>query len=88
HYIIYYPYIENNPFSDMNPNIVKSKTTLEVLKTINDYPGIHMNRISQMMILNRKTIKYHVDKLVEAKLITKKKQGRKYLLFVLKEIMF
>ena len=84
----YIQYFEKNPFSDMNPNIVKSKTTLEVLEIINDYPGIYMNRISQKLGLNRKTIKYHVDKLIQAKIITKKKQGRKFLLFVVKEILY
>ena len=88
HYIIYYPYIERNPFTGMDPSIAKSKTTLEVLKIINDYPGIFMNMISQKLELNRKTIKYHVDKLLQAKLVTKRKQGRKFLLFVIKEIEY
>ncbi|MHA1561717.1 MAG: winged helix-turn-helix transcriptional regulator [Promethearchaeota archaeon] len=88
HYLIYYPYFQENPFSDMNPNIIKSKTTLEVLKTINEYPGIYMSRISQILKLNRNTIKYHIEKLLEAKLIIKRKQGRKFLLFESKEIKY
>jgi len=88
HYLIYYPYFQENPFNDMNPNIIKSKTTLDVLKTICEYPGIYMNRISLILELNRKTIKYHVEKLVEAKLITKRKKKKKILLFELKEIKY
>ncbi|MHA1560913.1 MAG: winged helix-turn-helix transcriptional regulator [Promethearchaeota archaeon] len=88
HYLIYYPYFQENPFSDMNPNIIKSKTTLDVLKTICEYPGIHINKISLILKLNRKTIKYHIEKLHKAKLITMRKQGRKILLFELKEIKY
>ena len=88
HYIIYYPYIEENPFIGMDPSIAKSKTTLEVLALINEYPGIFTNRIAQRLELDRKTIKYHVDKLLQAKLITKRKQGRKFLLFAIKEIVY
>ena len=76
-YLIFYPYIEKNPFAELDISIVKSKTTLEIFQIIADHPGIFQNQISKRMDINRKTVKYHLDKLITAKLITQKKGGTK-----------
>jgi predicted transcriptional regulator len=77
HFLIFYPYLDKNPFADIDPTIIKSKTTLDIFQIIGDNPGIIQIRIAKRMELNRKTIKYHLDKLDSAGLIIIKKVGRK-----------
>jgi predicted transcriptional regulator len=76
-YLIYYPFLDKNPFADLNMNIVKSKTTLNVFQIISDNPGIYQSRIANRLELNHKTIKYHLDKLIVSNLIKVTKKGRK-----------
>ncbi len=80
-YLVFYPFIDKNPFAEFNHNLVKSKTTLEIFEIIGDHPGIHQSKIASRMELNHKTVKYHVDKLMEVDLVVIKKDGRKSLLY-------
>lgn len=75
-YLVYYPFIYENPFREIDPAIVKSKTTLHILDFISEEPGITQHLLAKRLSLNRKTVKYHLDKLIEANLITTKKEGR------------
>jgi DNA-binding transcriptional ArsR family regulator len=86
-YLIFYPFIENNPFAEMDPTLVKSKTTMEVFKIIGDNPGTFINKIALRLDLHRKTVKYHIDKLIEAEIIEKRKDGRKWCLFVTDRVL-
>ena len=80
-YLVYYPFIDKNPFAEFNHNIVKSKTTLEIFGIIGDNPGIYSSKIAHRMELDHKTVKYHVDKLKDVELVIVKKDGRKSLLY-------
>ena len=80
-YLVYYPYTVRNPISKLDLKLRKSRTTLEILQLINDNPGMYQNQIAHRMDLNHKTIKYHIDKLIESELILAKKKGRKNLFF-------
>ena len=64
-FLTYFPYLEQNPISKIDLHLSKSKTTLEILQIINDNPGIYQNQIAKRLDLNHKTVKYHVDKLIE-----------------------
>jgi len=76
-YLVYYSYLAKNPLSNLDPKLMKSKTTLEILQLIGDNPGAYQNQIAKRLDLNHKTVKYHLDKLMEAKLIYgEKKKGR------------
>jgi predicted transcriptional regulator len=77
-YLIYYPYLEKNPISKLDLKLQKSKTTLEILQLINDHPGIYQNQIAKRMDLDHKTVKYHLDKLVEADVVEYRKDGRSW----------
>ncbi|TFG20733.1 MAG: hypothetical protein EU530_02240 [Promethearchaeota archaeon] len=80
-YLVFYPFIDKNPFAEFNHNIVKSKTTLEIFGIIADNPGIHSSKIAHRMEIDHKTVKYHVDKLRDVDLVFLKKEGRKILLY-------
>lgn len=76
-YLIFYPYLDKNPFKDVDPTLVKSKTTMEIFKLIGENPDIHINKLAKRLDLHRKTVKYHIEKLQAAELIILKKEGRK-----------
>ncbi|MCF2140277.1 MAG: winged helix-turn-helix transcriptional regulator [Candidatus Lokiarchaeota archaeon] len=80
-YLVYYPYHERNPISKLDPLLQKSRTTLEILQMINDHPGIFQKQIAHRMDLDHKTVKYHIDKLFDAKIIVSEKIGRKKLYY-------
>ena len=80
-YLVYYPYTVKNPINKLDLKLRKSRTTLEILQLINDHPGMYQNQIARRMDLNHKTVKYHIDKLIESELIMAKKKGRKNLFF-------
>ncbi len=80
-YLVFYPFIDKNPFAEFNHNIVKSKTTLEIFEIIGDNPGIHSSKIAHRMEIDHKTVKYHVDKLRDVELVIVIKEGRKNLLY-------
>lgn len=75
-YLVYFSYLDENPFSKMDPKISKSRTTLEVLQLISDHPGLYQNQIAKRLDLNHKTVKYHLDKLLEVDLIYSERKGR------------
>ncbi|MHA1647969.1 MAG: winged helix-turn-helix transcriptional regulator, partial [Promethearchaeota archaeon] len=76
-YLIFFPYFTKNPFIHLDPKIAKSKTTLQIFQLICENPGIFQNQIARRLILNRKSVKYHIDKLLEANLIQMTRSGRK-----------
>ncbi|MHA1324086.1 MAG: winged helix-turn-helix transcriptional regulator [Candidatus Helarchaeota archaeon] len=76
-YLVYFSYLDTNPFSGMDPKIMKSRTTLDILNLISDNPGMYQNQIAKRLDLNHKTIKYHLDKLLDAKLIYAERKGRR-----------
>ncbi len=80
-YLVYYPYTVKNPINKLDLKLRKSRTTLEILQLINDNPGMYQNQIAHRMDLNHRTVKYHLDKLIESELILTKKKGRKNLIF-------
>ena len=59
----------------------KSKTTSEIFDIIKKNPGIYPSEISRILNLSRNTIKYHIDKLSEEKLVKLSKKGRKIELY-------
>ena len=80
-YVIYFPYHGKNPLSNIDLKLQKSKTTMEILAMIQTTPGITQNQIAKCLEKNHKTVKYHLDKLIEVDLIEKRKKGRKNLLY-------
>ncbi len=81
-YLIYYPYYLENPLSNIDLKLQKSKLTLKMLKIIEKKPGICNSEISKILHVNRKTLQYHIEKLIELELISKKRIGRKNQLFL------
>ncbi|MHA1718084.1 MAG: winged helix-turn-helix transcriptional regulator [Promethearchaeota archaeon] len=77
-YNTYFPTISENPISKADISIIKSKTTLNILKLIENVPGITASQIAKALNLGRNTVKYHVDKLVEKKFISVIKDGRQF----------
>ncbi|MBN2151476.1 MAG: winged helix-turn-helix transcriptional regulator [Candidatus Lokiarchaeota archaeon] len=75
-YVVYFPLSLANPIKDIDITLVKSKVTLQILNIIEAEPGIYGNIIAKRLGLDHKTVKYHVDKLVEAKLVVAEKDGR------------
>ncbi|MHA1795969.1 MAG: winged helix-turn-helix transcriptional regulator [Promethearchaeota archaeon] len=80
-YVMYFPYYDQNPLSTIDLKLQKSKTTMEILEIIQTFPGLTQNEIARRIEKNHKTVKYHLDKLIEANLIEKRKDGRKILLY-------
>jgi DNA-binding transcriptional ArsR family regulator len=70
-----------NPLSNLNLELSKSRTTLEILHLISENPQITASELAVRMGLKRNTIKYHVDKLIQSQLIRSERQGRELLLF-------
>ncbi|MBN1214077.1 MAG: winged helix-turn-helix transcriptional regulator [Candidatus Lokiarchaeota archaeon] len=80
-YVVYLPYIEKNPISNIDLKLQKSEFTLKILKIIEDDPGIWNTKISENLNINRKTIEYHIRKLEDLGLIYGLKEGNKNKLF-------
>ena len=80
-YVMYFPYHGKNPLSNIDLKLQKSKTTMDILQIIQTTPGLAQNQIAKQIERNHKTVKYHLDKLIEAELIEKKTQGRRKLLY-------
>ncbi|RLI63158.1 MAG: hypothetical protein DRO88_10610 [Promethearchaeia archaeon] len=80
-YLVYYPYYEKNPVAKLDPAVQKSRTTLEIMQIIHDHPGIFQKQIAHRMDLDHKTVKYHIDKLLDAEIIVSEKKGRKTLYY-------
>ena len=80
-FIVYFPYHQKNPISNVDLKLSKSRLTLEVLEMIENEPGVWGNLITKRIKVDHKTIHYHVKKLLELGLIDIKKEGRKKKLF-------
>ncbi|TXT61448.1 MAG: hypothetical protein BAJALOKI2v1_30069 [Promethearchaeota archaeon] len=80
-YLAYFPYYGKNPISNIDLKLQKSELTLRVLEMIEEKPGIYNKIITNRLEINRKTIDYHIKKLMELNLIFRKKDGRKKKLF-------
>jgi DNA-binding transcriptional ArsR family regulator len=81
-YVVYFPYYQKNPISNIDLKLKKSDLTLKILDLIENDPGIWNNKITNKLKINRKTIEYHIEKLIELNLIKKKKEGNKKHLYV------
>jgi len=76
-FVAYFPYYQKNPLSNIDLKLQKSKLTLEILEMIEREPGIWNNFITKRMKVDHKTIQYHINKLIDLKLINFRKEGRK-----------
>ena len=76
-YVIYIPYYSKNPLSNVDLKLQKSELTLEVLEMIEENPGIWNGKITDELETHRKTIQYHIDKLIDLGLIHKERDGIK-----------
>jgi predicted transcriptional regulator len=77
-FTIYFPITTSFDAKEYLDNLIaKSKTTSEILNIIKEHPGINSSEISRIMNLSRNTIKYHIDKLSQEKLVKLTKKGRK-----------
>lgn len=86
-YIVYFPFYQQNPMSNIDIRLAKSKVTLKILHMIEDEPGLYTSQIARMVGLTHKTVKYHVDKLVKNDLIRIKRDGRKKLIYPVVQYM-
>ena len=82
HFLIYLPYYQKNPISNLDLKLQKSELTLKVLEMIEKEPGIWNNSITKKMKINRKTIQYHIKKLSDLGLIYSEKIGSKKKLYL------
>ncbi|MBD3255545.1 MAG: winged helix-turn-helix transcriptional regulator [Candidatus Lokiarchaeota archaeon] len=80
-YVAYFPYYHKNPISNIDLKLSKSKLTLEILQSIEEDPGIWNNLITKRKKVNRKTVQYHIEKLIDLGLVLVKKEGRKKKLY-------
>ncbi|MBD3350896.1 MAG: winged helix-turn-helix transcriptional regulator [Candidatus Lokiarchaeota archaeon] len=80
-YVVYFPYYNSNPMSNIDIKLAKSRVTVQILNIIEENPGTYANKIAKNLDLDHKTIKYHIDKLITNKLVEIRKNGRKKELF-------
>ncbi len=80
-YVLYYPVNKSNPLKEEDLTVVKSERTLQILNVIRFSPGITASKVAEALNLKRNSVKYHVDKLLERKIITFKVKGRNKLLY-------
>lgn len=77
-YTVYFPITTSFDANEYLENLIeKSKTTSEILRIIKENPGVHSSEISRILVLSRNTVKYHIDKLSEERMITLVRNGRK-----------
>ena len=76
-YTIYFPITSSaEAIEAFKQQFSKSKTTLEVLNTVKNNPGINSTEISRILTLSRNSVKYHIDKLLKKHYIRLEKKGR------------
>ncbi|TFF95469.1 MAG: winged helix-turn-helix transcriptional regulator [Promethearchaeota archaeon] len=80
-YLVYFPYYQKNPISNIDLKLQKSELTLKTLEMIESNPGTYNNEIAKDLNVDHKTISYHINKLKDLDLIYSKKDGRKKKLF-------
>ncbi|MHA1642646.1 MAG: winged helix-turn-helix transcriptional regulator [Promethearchaeota archaeon] len=76
-YIVYFPYYQKNPLSNLDLKLNKSKLTLEILNLIIEHPGTWNNALTKRLKVDHKTVQYHVKKLIDLNLLKIVKEGRK-----------
>lgn len=76
-YLIFIPYYSKNPLSNIDLKLQKSELTLKVLEMIEENPGIWNKKLTNELNIHRKTIQYHIDKLLELGLVYRQKDGSK-----------
>ncbi|MFX1236400.1 MAG: winged helix-turn-helix transcriptional regulator [Promethearchaeota archaeon] len=76
-YVVYFPYYQKNPISNIDLKLQKSRLTLEILEIIEREPGLWNSVLSKRLNVDHKTILYHINKLMDLGLISFKKEGRK-----------
>ncbi|MBN1802740.1 MAG: winged helix-turn-helix transcriptional regulator [Candidatus Lokiarchaeota archaeon] len=76
-YVVYFPYYQKNPISNIDLKLQKSRLTLEILEMIEEDPGLWNSAISKRLEIDHKTVLYHLNKLMDLGLIIFKKDGRK-----------
>jgi predicted transcriptional regulator len=79
------PSLTQNQKTHLKHPVLKSETTQIVFTLIQNNPGIQPSLIAKKLELNRNTIKYHTDKLIENGLVNSSKEGRSLLLYESKE---
>lgn len=80
-YVAFIPYYSKNPLSNIDLKLQKSELTLKVLKLIKKNPGIWNSKISENLDVHRKTVQYHIDKLLELELVFRKQDGSRKRIF-------
>ncbi|MEJ2248148.1 MAG: winged helix-turn-helix transcriptional regulator [Candidatus Lokiarchaeota archaeon] len=80
-YLVYFPYYQKNPISNLDLKLQKSELTLKVLEMIEEDPGIYNKIITDKLKVDHKTIHYHIKKLLNLGLVHTKKSGRKKKLY-------
>jgi len=80
-YLVYFPYYQKNPLSNIDLKLQKSELTLKVLEMIEEQPGTYNNEIAQILDVDHKTVAYHINKLKDLGLIHSEKSGRKKKLY-------
>ena len=85
-YSAYFPSV-NNEVQGNNRELLlsKSKTKFKILNLIEDNPGINPSKIASLLNLNKSSVKYHVDRFIEEKMILHEQDGRKIRLYVKQE---
>ena len=83
-YSLYFPNLKSfeEPL-ESKKGIIRNSSSHNVLEIIKSNPGITSSSIAKKVGLAKNTIKYHVDKLLELKLIFTKRVGRKKELYLL-----
>jgi predicted transcriptional regulator len=83
-YSLYFPNLKSfeEPL-ESKKGIIRNSSSHNVLEIIRNNPGITSSIIAKKTHLAKNTIKYHVDKLLELKLIYTKRVGRKKELYLL-----
>ncbi|MBD3194288.1 MAG: winged helix-turn-helix transcriptional regulator [Candidatus Lokiarchaeota archaeon] len=76
-YLVYLPYYQKNPISNIDLKLQKSELTLKVLEMIEEEPGIINKKMTKRLNVDHKTIHYHTNKLIKLDLIKAQKEGRK-----------
>jgi predicted transcriptional regulator len=80
-YLVYFPYYQKNPISNIDLKLQKSELTLKILEMIEENPGTYNNEIAKILNVDHKTVSYHINKLKDLQLIESEKSGRKKKLY-------
>ena len=76
-YLVFYPALYDETFKKNKNIFIKSPTTMKIYKIITEEPGICSSTIAKMLKLQRNSVKYHIDKLLNENYIASVQKGRK-----------